>query len=62
MAEKPKRFLYICSTCGTSDVLRDAWASWNPEAQTWELEQTFDNAYCNQCEGEVSLECQEIAE
>jgi len=49
--EKP-----ICSTCQSDDVLVDAWAAWNANTQAWELDNTFDNAHCNKCDGECSLE------
>lgn len=40
----------VCRSCGTSDVVRDAWAAWNPTTGEWELSQVFDDGYCNQCE------------
>ena len=44
-----------CRDCGSERVARDAWACWNPAAGLWELETTFDQAYCHQCEGETTL-------
>lgn len=40
----------VCRHCGSEDVVRDAWASWDVEAQEWVLDQFFDNAYCRSCE------------
>jgi hypothetical protein len=50
-----KKVIYVCSTCGSEEVLLDAWASWNKDAQRWELANTFDAAYCAECEGECSV-------
>lgn len=43
-----------CKTCGSDDVRIDAWAEWNMELQQWELSQTFDAAFCNNCEDHKS--------
>lgn len=45
----------VCSVCGSKDVVRDAWAEWDFEAQEWVLQNVFDNAYCETCEGECSI-------
>ncbi len=44
-----------CRTCGSERVVIDAWACWNPEFGQWELETTFDDAHCYQCEAETQL-------
>lgn len=46
----------VCSTCGSEEVRRDAYASWNTKTQEWELITTFDNTDCEQCGGQCSLE------
>ena len=46
---------YVCSNCGGSNVVRDAWAEWDPVRQEWILQSTFDESYCYDCEGEHSL-------
>lgn len=43
--------MYVCSECGSPDVVADAWVSVN----TNEVEATFDNFYCYECDGETSL-------
>ena len=50
----------ICSECGSDNVLADAYARWNSEKNDWELDSTFDSYYCNECEGECSVEDVEI--
>jgi len=48
---------YVCRDCGSDDVLADAYARWNPEGRCWEVETTFEKgSWCNQCEGEATLE------
>jgi len=44
-----------CKTCGSERVVTDAWACWNPSYGLWELETSFDHAYCQQCEDETKL-------
>jgi hypothetical protein len=47
----------VCSRCGSTDVLSDAYARWNTKAQRWKLESTFDKgAYCANCDGECRIE------
>lgn len=46
---------YICSTCGSDDVSRDALAEWSVPEQKWELKTEFDNANCERCGGETRL-------
>lgn len=45
----------VCRDCGSERVVTDAWACWNREAGLWELETSFDNAYCHACEAETTL-------
>lgn len=46
----------VCKYCGSYDVRRDAWAAWDYDSQQWVLEETFDNEYCKDCEGETCIE------
>lgn len=50
----------ICNACESEEVFRDAYASWDVEAQTWILSNVYDQAYCNSCEGECSIREVEI--
>lgn len=45
----------FCATCGSADVLRDAWAGWNSLTGAWELDQVFDHAFCRKCDGAATL-------
>ncbi len=61
MSEPKKRFRMVCGTCGSTDVRCDAYGAWNEDAQEWEIAATFDKgAYCNACDGETSINEQEI--
>ena len=54
MSESPKTTVkYKCRSCKSYDILFDAWASWNPEKNTCEIDEVFDAAYCNVCENMV---------
>ena len=46
----------ICADCGSERVVTDAWACWNRESGLWELDNSFDQAYCHACEGETRLQ------
>jgi hypothetical protein len=41
---------YACDRCGSVAVTRDAWAEWNARLQAWVLSETFDFAFCHQCQ------------
>lgn len=45
----------VCQHCGSEDVRCDAWAVWNTELQYWELDETFQQEYCQSCEGETRI-------
>lgn len=44
-----------CATCGSERVVRDAWASWNPETGLWEIAEVFDAEFCRACECKTTL-------
>ena len=45
-----------CAACGSTAILRDAWARWDPASQDYELAAVFDYAYCEDCDGEASVD------
>lgn len=51
-----------CSTCGSDDVRRDAWAEWDIDLQKWVLGTVFDAGHCESCEGESRLVEEELEE
>ncbi|MES2906700.1 MAG: hypothetical protein V4691_06710 [Pseudomonadota bacterium] len=56
-----QKILMVCAECGSDDVLADAYAEWNVDAQKWELQNAFDKgAYCNSCEQETRLNEREL--
>lgn len=36
----------VCSECGSDNVLVDAFASWNPDTQRYELDNIYDQWQC----------------
>lgn len=46
----------VCGRCGSNDVRRDAFASWDIEAQDWVLAAVYDQGHCEHCQGEARLE------
>lgn len=55
-AHKPQRMTMVCAHCGSDNVRRDAFAEWDIDNQDWVLSHTFDDAYCEACEGETSID------
>ena len=51
-----------CHHCGSERIFRDAWAVWDFDAQLWELQETFDAAFCEPCAGETKISGLEITE
>jgi hypothetical protein len=47
---------YICKTCKGDNVRLDAFAVWDTENQCWELGSIFEQAHCDDCERETTLE------
>ncbi|MDD2878557.1 MAG: hypothetical protein PHZ23_15165 [Acidiphilium sp.] len=56
IAPAPSRVAMVCASCGSTDVMRDAWAVWNTETQEWELGNVFDDARCENCDREVRID------
>jgi hypothetical protein len=46
----------ICSSCGSARIVRDAWAQWNADMWTWELNAVYDHSFCLECEMEAPME------
>lgn len=57
-----KKYRIACSFCGTENVSRDAWASWDYEKQEWVLQSVFDDVFCHDCEDLTGLEEKEETE
>lgn len=49
-----------CTTCGSSDIVADAWVSWDEDKQEWVVYNVFDDYYCNSCESECSITDEEL--
>lgn len=46
----------VCAHCGSENVTHDALATWNSDDGLWEIITTLDNADCNRCGGECTIE------
>jgi len=55
MASTGKRIAFLCSTCGSKLVTRDAWAEWDEDDQQWALGAVYDYAFCHDCQEETQL-------
>lgn len=44
-----KRVKPVCETCGSDDLVKDAAAFWDREAQAWSLVSTYDSTTCQIC-------------
>jgi hypothetical protein len=53
---KEPKVRMVCEDCGSTDVMRDAWAHWDVESQDWVLGAVFDYAHCDACGGETNIE------
>lgn len=51
-----------CATCGSRNVTNDAIAKWNDVAQEWEILTLLQNADCEDCGGETTIEEQPLDE
>jgi hypothetical protein len=53
--QKPSRVKYVCPDCNGTNVWSDANAAWDEATQQWELLNTFDAEYCDDCQKDVNL-------
>ena len=44
-----------CATCGSDDVVRDAWAFWDVAAGRWVFGAMFDQARCEDCDADTEI-------
>lgn len=48
--------IMICAACGSPDVAREAWATWDVAHQRWVLGELFDHVFCHGCHRRVTIE------
>jgi hypothetical protein len=56
-----ERVAFVCERCGSSDVVKDARATWDVHQQQWTLAGYYDSAECQACERETKLIVVELA-
>ncbi len=52
---KERRIQFVCGTCASTLVTRDAWAEWDVAEQEWVLGAAYDYTFCHACERETRL-------
>lgn len=57
---RKSRTIFVCETCGSTHVYRDAWAEWDPDKDEWVLAQSFDETFCVDCDGPTAVKMIEI--
>jgi DNA-directed RNA polymerase subunit RPC12/RpoP len=50
-----KRVTYVCSRCGSTNVISDALTRWDVRQQAWIVEGHYDSSECLDCEQEAKL-------
>lgn len=45
----------ICQTCGSEQIVKQAWACWNRDSGGWELEHTEDATLCRACDQPAAI-------
>lgn len=45
----------VCSRCGGTRLLKDAWASWDTIRQEWVLHSVYDNTICEDCDDDTTV-------
>ena len=56
-----ERYRQVCATCGSEDVLADAFAEWDFANQCWTVQSIMDKGhYCLACDGECRIEEREL--
>ena len=59
----PQRITMVCATCGSEDVLADAFAEWDALNQCWSVQCVMDKGhYCNACDAECRIEERPLTE
>ena len=41
--------LPLCTSCGSTDIVTDAWACWDADRQCWTVQAVFDHTECQAC-------------
>ncbi len=51
-----ERVVFLCASCASPSITREAWAAWDAEAQCWNLAELFDYAFCHHCHRRTQIE------
>lgn len=56
-----KRVRKVCAECGGTNVMWDGWIEWCEATQQSVIRSEFDDARCDDCDGECSIETVELS-
>jgi hypothetical protein len=51
---------FICATCGSNDIEKDANVYWNTDLQKWDIASIYGEAYCRNCGCERNIKEKEL--
>lgn len=57
--QKKTKVKLVCRSCGSDDIVSDAYARWDVQTQEWDLSSVLDNKICESCGYEKSY-CDEV--
>lgn len=47
--------IFVCATCGSDNIRKTGDLTWNAKEQKWEVAAIFDDASCEECDGECKV-------
>lgn len=57
-----RKIKMLCPCCGSDNIVRDAYASWDIETQAWVLLATYDDMKCESCGSDINEATEEEIE
>lgn len=58
--QKKTKVKLVCRSCGSDNIVADAYARWDIQTQEWEMSSILDNKICESCGYEKNY-CDEIS-
>ena len=56
------KYKMVCRHCQSDNVTQVCDARWNLDSQQWEVSDTWNNYYCQECDGETRIDRAETNE
>jgi predicted RNA-binding Zn-ribbon protein involved in translation (DUF1610 family) len=54
-----QRVEYVCPSCGSEEIVREAVVNWDATSQTWVVGTLYDDCICTQCDREIRVDAVE---